>query len=88
MSESMSDTTRTCHFIPDVTSTIIGENGEEIESNAPSVGCSAFECSICGFAMMYDDYGCYSWFENFPPYKPYFKFCPGCGAKVEVGPCE
>jgi ribosomal protein S27AE len=29
--------------------------------------------------MMFGDMG---WFDEEPPYKPHFKFCPNCGARV------
>lgn len=71
---------RTCHFEPDVTEIKYDENDNEIETGEPAGDCSAFECSECGYPMLYDpDIG---WFDYCEPYKPHFKYCPNCGAKV------
>lgn len=71
---------RTCHFEPDVTEIKYDENDNEIETGEPAEDCSAFECSECGYPMLYDpDVG---WFDYCEPYKPHFKYCPNCGAKV------
>lgn len=71
---------RTCHFEPDVTEIKYDENDNEIETGEPAEDCSAFECSECGYPMLYDpDIG---WFDYCEPYKPHFKYCPNCGAKV------
>lgn len=71
---------RTCHFEPDVTEIKYDENDNEIETGEPAEDCSAFECSECGYPMLYDpDVG---WFDCCEPYKPHFKYCPNCGAKV------
>lgn len=71
---------RTCHFEPDVTEIKYDENDNKIETGEPAEDCSAFECSECGYPMLYDpDIG---WFDYCEPYKPHFKYCPNCGAKV------
>lgn len=79
---------RTCHFEPDVIEVLLDEDGNEIldadgneiETGEPAEDCSAFECSECGYPMLYDpDIG---WFDYCEPYKPHFKYCPNCGAKV------
>lgn len=71
---------RTCHFEPDVTEIKYDENDNEIETGEPAEDCSAFECSECGYPMLYGpDIG---WFDYCEPYKPHFKYCPNCGAKV------
>ena len=71
---------RACHFEPDVTEIKYDENDNEIETGEPAEDCSAFECSECGYPMLYDpDIG---WFDYCEPYKPHFKYCPNCGAKV------
>lgn len=71
---------RTCHFEPDVTEIKYDENDNEIETGEPAEDCSAFECSECGYPMLYDpDIG---WFDYCEPYKPHFKYCCNCGAKV------
>lgn len=71
---------RTCHFEPDVTEIKYDENDNEIKTGEPAEDCSAFECSECGYPMLYDpDIG---WFDYCEPYKPHFKYCPNCGAKV------
>ena len=69
----------TCTYHPTEYATRFDENDEEIETNDPAEGCGTFECSACGFEMMFGDMG---WFDDEPPYKPYFKFCPNCGARV------
>lgn len=69
----------TCTYQPTEYETRFDENDEEIETNDPAEDCVAFECSACGFEMMFGDMG---WFDYEPPYKPYFKFCPNCGARV------
>lgn len=79
---------RTCHFEPDVIEVLLDEDGNEIldadgneiETGEPAEDCSAFECSECGYPMIFDpDIG---WFDYWSPYKPHFKYCPNCGAKV------
>ena len=70
----------TCTYRPTEVATCFDENDVEIETNEPSEDCGTFICSSCGFEMLFGyDMG---WFEEEPPYKPYFKFCPGCGARV------
>lgn len=69
----------TCTFYPNETETRFDEDDNEIETNEPSENCDAFECSACGFPMMFGDMG---WFDEEQPYKPRFKFCPNCGARV------
>lgn len=71
---------RTCHFEPDVTEIKYDENDNEIETGEPAEDCSAFECSECGYLVLYDPY--IGWFDYCEPYKPHFKYCPNCGAKV------
>lgn len=71
---------RTCHFEPDVTEIKYDENDNEIETGEPAEDCSAFECSECGYPMLYDPY--IGRFDYCEPYKPHFKYCPNCGAKV------
>ena len=79
---------RTCHFEPDVIEVLLDEDGNEIldadgneiETGEPAEDCSAFECSECGYPMIFDpDIG---WFDYWSPYKPHFKYCPNCGARV------
>lgn len=70
---------RTCRYVTEITDTRFDENGEEIETGDPADNCDCFECSECGFPMMYGDDG---WFEMEPPYKARFNFCPNCGARV------
>ena len=69
----------TCAYHPTEIATRYDENDNEIETDEPSEGCSTFECSACGFEMMFGDMG---WFEEKQPYKPLFTFCPNCGARV------
>lgn len=72
-----------CRFIPEVTKTRLSEDGmEEIDTNDPAEGCLAFECSVCGFPMMFGDCG---WFDEMPPYTPQFNYCPNCGTPAEGG---
>ena len=71
---------RTCHFYPDVIEVLLDEDGNEIETGNPAEGCSAFECSECGYPMIFDPY--IGWFDYWSPYIPHFKYCPNCGAKV------
>lgn len=69
----------TCTYSPTEYETRFDENDEEIETNDPAEDCGTFECSACGFEMMYGELG---WFDEEPPYKPNFNFCPECGARV------
>ncbi len=70
----------TCTYEPSEFATRFDENDEEVETYEPSEDCGSFECSACGFDMLFGyDMG---WFDEEPPYKPHFKYCPNCGARV------
>lgn len=70
----------TCTYEPTEFATRFDEKGEEVETYEPAEDCDSFSCSACGYEMRFDyDIG---WFDDYPPYKPYFKFCPNCGARV------
>lgn len=71
--------TRTCTYWPDIIRSVFDEDDNEIESIEPGEGCCAFECSNCGFPLLYGDDG---WFGEEPPYTPRLDFCPNCGFKV------
>lgn len=75
---------RACRYEPEEFAFRIDEEGNEIDDvYEPSEDCSAFVCSECGGSMLYGyDMG---WFDDKPPYKPYFSFCPYCGSRVEGG---
>ena len=68
-----------CTYEPTEFAVRFDENDNEIETLDPSEECGTFQCSACGFEMMFGDMG---WFDEEPPYKPYFSFCPKCGARV------
>lgn len=71
--------TRTCTFTPELMATRWDEDDNEIDTNEPGYGCPAFDCSNCGYPMMY---GCDGWFDEEPPYTPHFHYCPNCGLRV------
>lgn len=71
----------TCSYDPTEYATRFDENDNEVETFEPSEDCQSFQCSACGFEMMFGDMG---WFGEEPPYKPYFSFCPNCGARVAI----
>ena len=73
-----------CTYYPTEFLTRFDEHDNEIETNDPSYDCGSFECSACGFEMMFGEMG---WFDEETPYKPHFNYCPNCGAKV-VSPEE
>lgn len=75
---------RTCRYEPEEFDFPIDEDGNEVDGvYEPSEDCAAFVCSECGGSMLYGyDMG---WFDDKPPYKPYFGFCPYCGSRVEWG---
>lgn len=72
--------TRTCTFEPEVFLTRWDEDDNEVETAEPGDECGCFECSNCGFQMIYG-YEC-GWFQDEPPYTPSFVYCPNCGLKV------
>lgn len=71
--------TRTCTYEPYDTLSRWDEDDNEIETNEPADGCDSFECSNCGYSMLYGGDG---WFDEEPPYAPHFSYCPNCGFKV------
>ena len=72
-----------CTYEPSVYAVRFDENDNEIDTFEHAYDCSTFTCSACGFEMLFGyDMG---WFEDEPPYKPFFKFCPNCGARVVMG---
>lgn len=72
---------RTCRYVPELCMTVIDEDGHEVETDEPHEECDVFYCSYCGYEMRFGPEG---WFDEEPPYKPYFLYCPGCGARVGV----
>lgn len=75
---------RTCVFEPEIKDYDYDDDGNEIETDDPAENCDCFECSKCGYPMLYDVNEWYDggWFDLEPPYSPHFKYCPNCGAKV------
>lgn len=69
---------RTCTYEPEETRGYRDEEGFEHETSEPSDGCASFACSECGFVMPRG----IGWFDDEPPYKPHFSFCPGCGSRL------
>lgn len=74
----------TCHYEPEIKDYDYDDEGNEVEVDAPAENCDYFECSECGFLMLYDGNDRFGggWFDTEPPYSPRFKYCPNCGAKV------
>lgn len=69
----------TCTYEPTETISYFDRNDVEHETNWPDYECASFMCVKCNYEMMYGDIG---WFEEEPPYKPRFKYCPNCGRRV------
>ncbi len=73
----------TCEFIPNDFLTAYDGKDRLITYGEPSPDCDSFSCSRCGYELMYEEGGGYSWFMDSYPYKPNgLHFCPGCGAAV------
>ncbi len=73
----------TCEFVPTSFRVAYDEEDRAITYGEPSDDCDSFSCSRCGYELMYEKGGSYSWFTDSYPYKPNgLRWCPGCGAIV------
>lgn len=70
----------TCTYEPTETFNYYDRDDIEHETNWPDYDCGSFMCDKCNYEMLYG--GDYSWFDEEPPYKPHFKYCPNCGRRV------
>ena len=70
-----------CCYVPEELKTVYDEEGNEVETFEPDDDCEVFGCSACGNPMMFSRDGD-GWFDEVPPYKPRFSYCPNCGARV------
>ena len=73
----------TCVYVPAEYEVIYHDDDTEEVTADPAWDCDAFKCSECEYLMIYGDGG---WFDEEPPYRPRFSYCPNCGAKVVMRP--
>lgn len=73
---------KVCEFVPEEFETVYDEEDQGWHIGNPGEDCWYFSCSECGQDLMFSWTGEYTWFEPERPYKPYLKYCPGCGARV------